>query len=230
MSKLLPTLSQGAGDCCTPKKCTTDTAIQLTGKDEPRVDTRILADYLGLQHRSVFALVTRYKSDFQELGQVRFQIAAVKNIGERGSKHHKYALLNEDRSYLLLAYSRNTARVRGLKVELVKAFKQARNALELHRTDYLPTYHGLHDQIKAAGGDRFQHINFNRAINQAAGLRTGERGAVGAPMKSLVIVGQMMAMHSIGRSEGNLKHAYRDLKGQLTGLANALPNSSQVTL
>ncbi|MGG4776070.1 Rha family transcriptional regulator [Paenalcaligenes sp. Me52] len=206
-----------------------DMAIQLVGKDEPRVDTRILAEYLGLQHRSVFALVTRYKSDFQELGHVRFEIAKLQ-LEPLGGRPQKYALLNEDQSYLLLTYSRNTARVRGLKVELVKAFKQARNALELHRTDYLPTYHGLHDQIKAAGGDRFQHINFNRAINQAAGLRTGERGAVGAPMKSLVIVGQMMAMNSIGKNEGNLKHAYRDLKGQLIGLANALPNSSQVAL
>lgn len=205
-----------------------DLAIQLVGKDEPRVDTRILADYLCLQHRSIFALVKRYEGDFQELGKLRFQIAPL--IGSRTGQKEHFALLNEDQSYLLLTYSRNTARVRALKVELVKVFKQARNALELHRTDYLPTYHSLHDQIKAAGGDRFQHINFNRAINQAAGLRTGERGAVGAPMKSLVIVGQMMAMNSIGKSEGNLKHAYRDLKWQLTGLANALPNSSQVAL
>lgn len=196
--------------------------IQLVGRDEePRIDSRALAEQLGLKHRSAFALLSRYKDDFKQLGLMRFQIAAVKKTGERGAKQHKYAMLNEDQAYLLLTYSRNTGRVRSLKVKLVKAFGQARKAVEQHQTDYLPTYHALHDQIKAAGGDRFQHLNFNRAINKATGITAKNRHGVAMPIKSAVVVAQMMAMQSIGQSEGDLKHAYQEFKGRLDGLLGA---------
>lgn len=92
--------------------------VQAIGKGEPRIDSRVLAEHLGSQHRSVFALVTRYKDDFKQLGQVRFQIAAVKKVGERGAKQHRFTMLNENQSYLLLTYSRNSKRVRALKVKL----------------------------------------------------------------------------------------------------------------
>lgn len=193
--------------------------IQLVGRhEEPRVDSRILAERLGTKHHSTYALLKKYKSDFKELGILRFQIEVIKGRGQP----EKYAMLNEDQAYLLLTYSRNTDRVRALKVKLVKAFGQARKAVEQHQTDYLPTYHALHDQIKAAGGDRFQHLNFNRAINKAAGITAKNRHGVVMPVKSAVVVAHMMAMQSIGQSNGDLKHAYSEFKGRLDGLLGAL--------
>lgn len=95
---------------------------------QPRVDSRELASQLGTDHRSSFRLISQFAGDFEQFGQVRFEIAPVKTAGSRGSKRQKYALLNEDQCYLLLSYSRNTARVRGLKVRLVQAFGEARRA------------------------------------------------------------------------------------------------------
>lgn len=203
-----------------------DLLIQAVGKDEPRIDSRVLAEHLGSKHRSVFDLLNRYKDDFMQLGLMRFQIAAVKKAGERGAKQHKYAMLNEDQSYLLLTYSRNSERVRALKVKLVKAFSQTRKAVSQHHSEYLPTYHALHDQIKEAGGGKYQHINFNRAINNAVGIEAKSRSGVAVPIMSVVAVAQMMAAQSINQSDGDLKHAYKDLKEQLGVLTKALPSNS----
>lgn len=229
MTKKSLTRLQGQGDTCVqnrhaPLTSNQSQLVQAIGKDEPRIDTRVLAEHLGSKHHSVFALVKKYQDDFQTFGKVRFQIEPLAN-SKTGQKE-RFALLNEDQSYLLLTYSRNSKRVRPLKVKLVKAFSEARKAASQHDTEYLPTYHALHDQIKEVGGGRFQHINFNRAINHAVGIEPETRSQVAVPIKSAVVVAQMMAVQSISQSDGDLKHAYKDLKEQLGVLTKALPSNS----
>ncbi|CUJ01241.1 Rha family transcriptional regulator [Achromobacter aegrifaciens] len=119
--------------------------LQLV-RGEPVADTRVLADQLGLQHQNVFELVKDYASDFEQLGILRFETGAVKTAESRGAKHTRFALLNEDQTYLLLTFSRNTAKVRQLKVNLVKAFKQARIGGKRTTThDRLPMQHKVLD-------------------------------------------------------------------------------------
>lgn len=97
----------------------------------PWADTRSLAVSMGNAHNSCMALINRYAAKFRELGLLRFQIEAVKEEGGRGVKRLKYAMLNEDQSYLLLTLSRNTARVVDLKTKLVQEFAKARQAVRL---------------------------------------------------------------------------------------------------
>lgn len=122
-------------------------AIALqTGRDEtPRVDSRELAQRLGVKHKNTIELLDKHKADFLELGVLPFQrnLAAPMEVARK-----RFALLNEDQAYLLLTYSRNTAKVRGLKVKLVQAFSAARKAAELRKCEYLPTYHLAHDALK----------------------------------------------------------------------------------
>ena len=106
-------------------------AIALqTGRDEtPRVDSRELAQRMGVKHKNTIELLDKHKADFLELGVLPFQTE--KPSGPNGGRPERFALLNEDQAYLLLTYSRNTAKVRGLKVKLVQAFSAARKAAEL---------------------------------------------------------------------------------------------------
>ena len=92
-----------------------------TGK-EPRADSRDITQHLGNPHETVMRLVNDYRADFEQFGILRFQIGEIQGRGQP----EKFALLNEDQTYLLLTYSRNTARVRALKVKLVQAFGAAR--------------------------------------------------------------------------------------------------------
>ena len=165
-------------------------------KNERRADTRLLAKHLGNQHKNVFELVKNYKADFEQLGKVTFQTEALPS-----GQLEKFALLNEDQAYLLLTYSRNTTKVRALKVKMVKAFAEARHAAEVRQVEYLPAYHQLHDAIKVAANgspnERFIHMNANKALNQLAGVESGQRAGAGSLQQSLLAVGSALAAQAL---------------------------------
>jgi len=176
--------------------------LQLVAtKNEPRIDTRILADNLGSRHRSVINLIKTHKSDFETFGKVRFQIAS--STASKTGQAVRFALLNEDQCYLLLTYSRNNERTRVLKVKLVTAFATARREAQQRQTEYLPEYHRMHDQIKAlAGGsehERHAHMNFNRLVNKVAGIEAGQRKAV--PIAMLTAVQHVASLAMAGAAD-----------------------------
>ena len=165
-------------------------------KKERRADTRLLAQHLGNQHKNVFELVKNYKADFEQLGKVTFQTEALPS-----GQLEKFALLNEDQAYLLLTYSRNTTKVRALKVKMVKTFAEARHAAEVRQVEYLPAYHQLHDAIKVAANgspnERFIHMNANKALNQLAGVESGQRAGAGSLQQSILAVGSALAAQAL---------------------------------
>ena len=165
-------------------------------KNERRADTRLLAKHLGNQHKNVFELVKNYKADFEHLGKVTFQTEALPS-----GQLEKFALLNEDQAYLLLTYSRNTTKVRALKVKMVKTFAEARHAAEVRQVEYLPAYHQLHDAIKVAANgspnERFIHMNANKALNQLAGVESGQRAGAGSLQQSILAVGSALAAQAL---------------------------------
>lgn len=202
-------------------------------RDEPRVDTRLLAAQLGIDHRSAFRLVSDYRADFEQLGLLRFEVATVKKSGERGAKHNKFALLNEDQAYLLLAYTRNTARVRTLKVRLVQAFRLARDGAAIGK-DYLPFYQALHDEVKRladaahdAGShtpEQIFHVNHNKLINRVLGLESGDRQNLTPQQRLTVTAANAIARQSIRDTLGNggdHRTAYEEAKRRLETWAAA---------
>jgi phage regulator Rha-like protein len=209
-------------------------ATQTTGKDsitlsgtaaEPRVDSRLLAQYLGNRHQHVRELLTDYAEDFRQLGILRFQTGEIRGRGQP----ERYALLNEDQAYLLLAYSRNTRHVRDLKVRLVLAFREARQRADLHGAEYLPTYHGLHDEIaRLAHGSsnaRFVHLNVNRAINQAVGIESGSRKYLSTARQSILAVAQSIAAQAMARAHDH-HEGYQQAKAALRRLGTVLIGGS----
>jgi phage regulator Rha-like protein len=194
---------------------TDDTPLTLQPvKGEPRVDSRVLAQHLGNKHQNVRELLSDYADDFRQFGILRFQTGEIQGRGQP----EKYALLNEDQCYLLLTYSRNTPKVRALKVRLVKAFSEARQAQDLSRTDYLPTYHALHDEIHAlaagSANERFVHMNINKLVNKAAGIEAGQRPKLDVPHKSMVIAAQFLASTAMNGAADH-KEGYEQAKTAL---------------
>lgn len=196
----------------------------------PRIDTRLLARQLNVQHHNTLALIGKYKFDFSEFGKVLFKTEPLPD--SRTGQMEKYALLNEDQSYLLLAYSRNTARVRELKIKLVKAFSEARRAAIQRGVEYLPAYHELHDQIGAlaAGSpnERFVHINVNKLLNKAVGIGAGQRKGASVPTQSLLIAAQNIATRAM---HGATDHhqGYSRAKAALQSLSGLIEGRLHVT-
>ena len=196
----------------------TSNAIALTAATiEARVDSRLLAARLGIHHHNLFAQVKSHKADFKEFGKVPFQTEALPS-----GQSEKFALLNEDQAHLLLTYSRNTAKVRALKVQLVKAFAQARRAADMRRMEYLPAFHHLQDAIHTAAAgsvnERVVHINFARLVNKTAGVDTGQRAAAPVPKLALLVVAQLMAAKAI-QSAHDHRDGYQRAKAALLALS-----------
>lgn len=195
-----------------------------TVKAEPRADTRLLAKHLGNTHKAVMALVDRYQERLQSFGQLPFK----KEVGDRaqgGGNAERFALLNEDQAFCLVALSRNTDRVVDLKVKMVAAFGDARRAAEVREAEYLPSYHAMHDAIKrAANGspnERFMHINANKVLNQLAGVQPGQRPAAGQLQQSILAVGCAMAARAVTEApDGHGLHQH--IKTALKPLASVL--------
>lgn len=99
------------------------------------VDSRLIASELGIEHRALKQLVRGYEADFEQFGNIN--ISNVDIIGPGKPENIYY--LNEDQAYLLLTFVKNTPEARQAKVNLVKAFKAAREALVESNQPKLPT-------------------------------------------------------------------------------------------
>lgn len=101
--------------------------VQVHLDAEPTADSRDLAAALGNKHRPLFVLVLKHLPSFQELGEVIFEKSP--SAQSRTGQRERYALLNENQSYLLLTMARNTPRAVDLKVRLVHEFARARSGV-----------------------------------------------------------------------------------------------------
>ncbi|MQU52157.1 Rha family transcriptional regulator [Pseudomonas sp. FSL R10-1339] len=94
-------------------------------RDEPRVDSRVLAEQLGVKPKNTLGLIERYLSKFERFGVVPFQTEKP-GAGTVGGRPERFVLLNEDQCYFLLSLSRNSDVVVELKADLITAFCEAR--------------------------------------------------------------------------------------------------------
>ncbi len=156
--------------------------ILVEKKHEARVCSSVLAEHLGRTHKAVLQLIDKNTEAFKELGQLPFKMGVVSKNG--AGQATRYALLNEDQAYFLLALSRNSKRVIELKLNLVQSFGRFKREQQTV-TDYLPFYHDLHDVIKAlteyaqANGSsveaRIFHLTYNKLINKSCGIDAHHR-------------------------------------------------------
>jgi len=168
-----------------------------TTKSEILVDSREISRQLNVKSRASIAMIEKYADKFKSHGLLTFK----KAVMQRKGQPERYALLNYDQAIFLTTLSRNNDRVVGLKSKLVKAFSEARKALDLRTTEYLPGYHELHDAIHEravdAAHERHDHINFNRLVNKIAGIGPGQRAGANAPTQAMMIVSNLMALQAV---------------------------------
>ena len=180
----------------TPSQGHTYALVLTPRKGEMLIDSRLLANHLGNQHKAVSTMIERYADDFRSLGVLTFEMEKPGNV--KGGRPERFALLNEDQAYFLLVLSRNTSRAVALKARLVRAFREARQVAALHKTEYLPVYHQLHDHIHAlaagSANEKFVHMNVNRLVNKVAGVDAGERAKAPLHQQSLLTVAQTVAV------------------------------------
>ena len=172
--------------------------------DGPRVDSRQLSPHLDVRHRDTFALIKSYSGQLQELGLLLLETEAVKTPGGRGAKHHAFALLNEDQCYFLLTLVKNTERAVSLKLNLVKAFRNARaqlaqrdiarlegKAIRRSETDSIAA---LVEYAKGQGSQSAEmyYTNITRMTNDLLGISAGQRDTLDARTIKMLALAETM--------------------------------------
>ena len=195
-------------------------------KNEPRIAHKVIAEALGLKPKNVVELITDHQSDFEEMGVLRFETA--KPTAKNGGRPERIAYLNEDQCYLLLTYSRNTAQVRQAKIQLVKAFRAARDLVQQRKGQYLPMYHHAHDAISnmakraseagSTTAEEILHMNYEKLINKILGVDSGNRDKLNPEQLAFVTQAHSI-IGNVLRTGVEAKQAYTIVKGRLNQLA-----------
>ena len=100
-----------------------------TQNDTLVVDSRLIAEELGIEHRALMQTIKKHQSIIEQgFGVIAFQMLKPLE-GSRGGRPESIAYLTEDQATLLMTFSRNTEQVINCKVNLVKAFAAAKDKL-----------------------------------------------------------------------------------------------------
>ena len=198
----------------TPQK----TIVAKLQGNEPRIDSRLISNGLGITHHNFIALTEKYLPQLNTLGVVLFQTDKVK---AKMGRPERFINLNEDQCYALVTLTKNTARAVELKFALVKAFSYSREALTA-ATDYLPSYREAHDNLSqlirlngSSMPESIHHINLEKMINKALGIPSGSRKQLPPALRSAISVAEGItsaACKEALKTEQDHKAAYRKAK------------------
>lgn len=205
----------------------------ITLKNELRTDSRLLASFLDHRHRNILENVDKYQSQIKALGSLPFQT----EVGVRGGSPVRYALLNEDQCYFLLTLMRNNAHVVQAKLNLVKAFRDARAQLAERdiarlegkqvRAIETQSIKELVDYASAQGSksaDRY-YVAVTKMTSSLAGVEAGHRDRLDATkLQQLAVIETVvsLAIRDGIKAGMGYKDIYRLAKMRSESLVTAL--------
>lgn len=204
------------------KLTVTENNITVTIKrDDSRIDSRIIATALGIQHESLIKTLETYQAELAAFGVFRFEIGKPSK-GTKGGRPEKFAMLNEDQFIFAITLSRNTPQAVAAKQAIVKAFAAARRLISA-QTEYLDAYHELHDtaaHMEAAAQQRGSsapkgacHVWLEKLNNKLLGIPAHSRLNKKQKQLLAVLCGiEKTAADNILRQGGNDKQAYHAAK------------------
>lgn len=94
--------------------------------DKLVVDSRLIAESLGIKHKNFLATIEKYRSQIES----SFGIIAFETRKSLRGKPEKFVHLTEEQATFLMTLSRNTEKVVRCKLELVKAFTKAKKLIK----------------------------------------------------------------------------------------------------
>lgn len=96
---------------------------------ELRVSSELVAPALGIQHRNLLSTVREHLTEIEQaFGRVAFETRTLKTAG--GLQKIVYALFTEDQAIFVTTLSRNTPQVIQAKIQIVKAFSDAKKQIQ----------------------------------------------------------------------------------------------------
>ena len=191
--------------------------------NELRTDSRDLASLLDHRHRTIIESIDKYHAELLDLGPLPFQTEKGIALPQGGfAKETRFSMLNEDQCYFVLMLMRNNAHVVKSKLQLVKAFRDARTQLanrDIARVDGKQVRNletkaiaDLVEYAKAKGSksaDRY-YSNITKMTNAMIGIKAGERDKLDARTLGDIAVMEKIVANAV--SDGiNAEMDYKDI-------------------
>ncbi len=104
-----------------------NTSLVKVFKGVPSVSHYVIAEYSKNDKDSIARLIRAHKQDFETFGPLNYELQEVK--AGKGISRRKIYWLNEQQSYLLLTYLKNTKEVREFKIKLINEYFLLRNSI-----------------------------------------------------------------------------------------------------
>ncbi len=92
------------------------------------VDSRLVAEALGIKHQNLMETIKRYQAKIEEFGSFRFETETRKR--DVGATTLKFCYLNENQAIFIGTLSRNTKKVVAFKSKLVQSFAYVRKTVQ----------------------------------------------------------------------------------------------------
>lgn len=105
--------------------------IKIQHKDGIQVvDSRLIAEGLNINHKSLMETIRTYQKDLEEMGVLPFETAKPLK-DSKGGRPESFCYLNELQCHFVVTLSRNTPEVVNFKKSLVIAFDQAKKEVKI---------------------------------------------------------------------------------------------------
>lgn len=101
----------------------------ITKNETLVVDSRLIAQELGIEHRALMQTIKKYLDRLERKSPVTFEMEVVKRP-QGGTYEVTYCYLNESQANLLMTFSRNTEQVLDCKEKLVYSFEKAKEVIK----------------------------------------------------------------------------------------------------
>jgi phage regulator Rha-like protein len=215
-------------------------------QSEFRVDSRLLATQLDHRHRTILENIDKHILELQELNPLPFETEKGIALATGGfAKATRYALLSEDQCYFVLTLMRNNDKVVRLKLNLVKAFSNARKQIaerDMVRLEGKKVRRSETDAIKdlityakgqgSTTDDRWFYVNLTVMTNNIMGVKAGQRDFMDSRQLQLLKLAETMieiAIRDGMKAELSHKEIYQLCKDRVSDIIIPLRQNNLLT-
>lgn len=205
-------------------------------KDEPFTDSMRIAEATNNQHKSVAAILRKYRKDFEEYGTLRF--SDLKSTNPKGGHPTRIYDLNEEQAMLLITYLDNNEVIRNFKKQLVKQFVAMRKILlekqtsawlatrqqgKLARKAETDVLKQLVEYAKGQGSKNSEmlYMAYSKLANKLAGIKDRETATV-MQLNNLSLAEHVILTEIKNGiiAEAHYKDIYKSCKARLEALSD----------
>jgi len=169
------TIDDGFSSQIPPQNIGLITIEEIDG--EPRVDSRLISQELGIEHKHTLEMIRKYRERFERYGKVAFKTAPSLNPGS--CQNVTVGYLNEQQSTFLVTLSRNSEQAVDLKQKLTDSYYHYKNQFALKvPTTYAEALQLAADQAKKIEEDRPKVEYFERVADSDGLHAIGEAAKI----------------------------------------------------